>query len=374
MKRVPGLLLLASFAGLVTVQAAPVPPAAPVEDWPVFRGNARQTGVAATKLPDKLEVLWTFATKDSVEGGAVVSRGVVYVGSLDENLYALNLKTGTEKWHYKAGPIKAPAAIKGDAVYVGDSDGLMHCVNAADGSKRWTFESGAEITSGANFADDAVLFASHDETLYCLSPEGKARWKFKTEGPVYGSLAVAEGRTFVAGCDSQLHVLDVAKGTQVTGVDLGGQSGATTAVVGDRLYVGTMTNDFQAIDWKKGEVAWTFRAQSRAQPFYASAAVTDKLVLVGSRDRRVWALNRATGKEAWSFATGDRVDASPVVVGDRVCAPSLDGKLYILDVATGREVQKITLDGPIAASPAVAEGRLIVATTKGTVYCLGAKP
>jgi outer membrane protein assembly factor BamB len=377
-----GLLLLAAALG-AALSLGPADtdvPRRPAEStvardgaaWPIFRGNPRQTGVIEAALPDKLEVLWTFSTKDGIEGAAAIADGVVYIGALDENLYALDLADGKEKWRYKAGPIKAAPAVQGGSVYVGDCDGLFHCVDAAKGEKRWTYETGAEITSGANFAPDAVLFASHDETLYCLTPAGKLRWKFKTEGPVFGSLAVADGKTFVAGCDSQLHVLDLAKGEQIASVDLGGQSGATAAVVGDRLYVGTMTNQFEAIDWKNAKVAWTFEPE-RAQPFYASAAVTDKLVIVGSRDKRVWALDRATGKDVWSFATDRQVDASPIVAGQRVYAPSMDGKLYVLELATGRLVQKIALDSSITASPAVAGGRLVVGTTKGTVYCLGAK-
>ncbi len=357
-------------------KAAPEAARAEADDWPVFRGNARQTGVAASRLPDKLEVLWTFQAKDGIEGTAAIVGDTVYAGALDEHLYALDLKTGQERWNYKAGPIKAAPAVHGGAVYVGDSDGLFHCVDAARGTRRWTFETNSEITSGANFAEGAILFASHDETLYCLKPDGTLRWKFKTEGPVYGSLAVADSRTFVAGCDSNLHVLDLDRGNQLASVDLGGQSGATAAVADGRLYVGTMTNQFEAIDWKKGEVAWTFQAARRAQPFYASAAVTDSLVIVGSRDNRVWALDRKTGKEAWSFATGAKVDASPVVAGDRVYAPSGDGNLYVLELATGKQIQKIELDGrdnPILASPAVVRGRLVIGTMKGTLYCLGAK-
>ena len=72
-----------------------------------------------------------------------------------------------------------------------------------------------------------ILFGSYDETLYCLTKDGKEKWKFKTQGPVNGSPAVAEGKTFVAGCDSTLHVLDVATGKEDTSVDLGGQAGAT---------------------------------------------------------------------------------------------------------------------------------------------------
>src|SRR5208282_2975329 len=39
----------------------------PAHDWPIFRGNALQTGVAVEALPDQLEVLWKFTAKDSIE-------------------------------------------------------------------------------------------------------------------------------------------------------------------------------------------------------------------------------------------------------------------------------------------------------------------
>src|SRR5690242_8312685 len=93
-------------------------------DWPRFRGNAEQTGVTERTLPDKLEVLWKFSAKDSIEGAVAIADGVVYVGCYDEYLYALDLATGKEKWKYKAGPIKASPAVRGGAVYVGNSDGI----------------------------------------------------------------------------------------------------------------------------------------------------------------------------------------------------------------------------------------------------------
>ncbi|HEY7330608.1 MAG TPA: PQQ-binding-like beta-propeller repeat protein [Gemmataceae bacterium] len=367
-----GLGILTS-ALLLTAAFLPAADDAAKADWPVFRGNSEQTGVAVVTMPDKLELLWKFSTQDSIEGAAAIAGGVVYIGSYDEYLYALDLASGKEKWKYKAGPIKASPAVRGGKVYVGNADGVFQCVDAAKGEKSWTFETDGEITSGANFAGDLVLFGSHDETLYCLTKDGNEKWRFKTQGPVYGSAAVVGGKTFVAGCDSKLHVLDVATGNEEHSVDLGGQTGATGAVVGDHLYVGTMTNQFDAIDWKQGRLDWAFQADERPQPFYASAAVTDRLVLAGSRDRRLHALERKTGKEAWNFPTEGKVDASPVVVGKRVFAPSLDGNLYILDLESGKQIDKITLDGPIQGSPAVADGFLILGTTKGTVYCFGAK-
>jgi outer membrane protein assembly factor BamB len=347
--------------------------ALPAADWPLFRGDSLQSGVSAVKLPGQLRERWTVKTGESVDGTAAIAGGVVYVGSFDQNLYAIDLATGQVKWKTKLGPTKAAVAVKDGAVYLGDADGKFYCVDAATGQKRWTFETDGEINSGANFAGDTVLFGSYDQTLYCLGRDGKERWRFKTEGPVNGSPAVVGDRTFVAGCDSSLHVLDVATGKEVVaGVDLGGQAGATAAVRGEQLYVGTMANQLLAIDWKQGKIVWTFEAARHKQPFYASAAVTDTLVVVGSRDRRVYAIDRKTGQEVWSFLTGNRVDGSPVVAGDKVYVGSLDGIFYVLDMAKGTEVQPpIKLDGPIAGSPAVVDGAVVIGTGAGTVYCFG---
>jgi outer membrane protein assembly factor BamB len=346
-------------------------------DWLLFRGNPLQTGVAETTLPEKLEVLWTFKAKDSIENAPAVAKGVVYLGAMDECLYALDLATGTKKWTYRAAKdagFKASPAVKGDTVYVGDTDGLLHAVDAAGGTKRWTYSTGAEITSGANFTGDRVLFGSGDETLYCLTSNGRLSWKFKVPGgPVMATPAIAGGVTFVAGCDSALHVIDLADGSEKTSVELAGQVGATAAVVNDRVYVGTMIHHVQAVDWKKAKVDWTFEPQKAGQPFAAAIAVTDKLVIAASRDKRVYALRRDNGDMQWTFATGRSVESSPVVVGQRVYVGSSDRKLYVLDLVTGREVQKLDLDDEVTGSPAVAGDRLLIGTRAGTLYCLGAK-
>ncbi len=358
----------------------PVAPAAPkavaqaAADWPLFRGNALQNGVASAALPGRLDVLWKFAAGQSIEGAPAVVNGVVYVGSMDGNLYALDLATGKQKWTYGASPIKAPASYRDGSVYVGDIDGVLHCVDAATGKKRWAFVTEGEIVGGANFAGDAVVFGSGDETLYCLSPRGEKRWTFKVPGgPVMATPAVVGDRTFVSGCDSTLHVIDTTNGKELSSVEIDGQTGATPAVAGEQLYVGTLSsNQVLGIDWKQGKVLWAFEAD-QAQPYYSSAAVTEKLVVVGSRDKRIRALDRATGKEVWGFATNGKVDCSPVVAGGRVYVGSFDKRLYVLDLATGKELQKIDLDDRVAGSPAVADGRLLIGTTRGTVYCLGAK-
>ena len=355
----------------VLILAAPLVAA----DWPLHRGNAIQTGVSNEKLPAKLDILWEFKAKNSVESAAVIAEGVVYFGSSDKHLYAVDLKTGAEKWKTPLGIFTASPGINGDRIYIGDADGKFYCLDRAKGSVLWTFDDGeqtGQITAAPNFAGDNVLIPTHNSTLYCLDKNGKKVWDFRIEGPIYGGVAVADGKTFLAGCDSLLHVIDVKDGKELGNVDMKGQSGSAAAVLGDHIYVGTMSNQVLAIDIKRLRIDWEFEAPRRKQPFYASAAVDNDLVVIGSRDNKVWAIDRKTGKRKWDFLTDHKVDGSAVIVGDRVIVGSYDQKLYVLDRA-GKKLETFNLDGAIMGSPAVGGGCVVIGTEKGTVYCLGSK-
>jgi outer membrane protein assembly factor BamB len=367
------LVALAVLSCGLFALAAEVEPKQKVGDWLLFRRTPEQTGFTKAKAPEKLDVLWKFTTGDSIESAVAVADGVVFAASMDEHLYAIDLDTGKQKWKYKAGPFKAPPSVRNKLVYVGDLDGYLHCVDAAKGEKKWTFEAGGTEIGGANFHEGNVLFGSHDENLYSVSGMGKENWKFKIDGPIYGSVSVSQGKTFLAGCDSQLHVIDVKTGKADRSVDLGGQSAATAAVMGDVLYVGTMKNEVKAIDWKKGDEVWTYKGGRNTQAFYSSPAVSAQYVVIGNRDNRVHCIDRRTGKGVWRFVTENKVDGSPVIAGSHVVVGSLDAKLYVIDLEKGKEVASLALDGAISASPVVLDGKILIGTQKGTVYCLGKK-
>ena len=357
---------------LVVVVVPPI-----LADWILFRGDPLMSGVGSAKLPDQLDERWTFKTGDSIQGAPAVVNGVVYVPSFDKYLYALDLATGKQKWKTKLGPLQASPSVKGDRVYVGDLNRNFHCLSIADGKVLWTFETGDQITSGCNFHGDNILVGSHDSTLYCLDANGKKLWEVKTEGPVNGSPVVVGDTTFVAGCDSMFHILDARTGKELGSVDLGGQAAATASVSGDFAYVGTMENQVVGVKWKgpKPEKVWAFEARARQQPFYASTAVTEALVIAGSRDQKVYGIDRKNGKQVWGFATDGMIDGSPVVVGDRVYVGCLsrDGNFYVIDLKTGKKIQELNLDSAVTGSVAVGPDCILVGTDKGRLYCLGAK-
>jgi outer membrane protein assembly factor BamB len=339
-------------------------------DWPLPRGNGFQTGVAADAIPDDMAPRWKFACKNSIDTAPVIVGDIVLVASKDEFLYALNLADGKERWKYRAAQFNAPPAVSEGLIYIGDADGKFHCIELATGKGRWTCDLEIAISSGANFSGDSVLFGSED-TLHCLSRAGKPRWRFKIPGgPVLASPAVAGDVAFASGCDKVLHVINVTTGKELSAIPLEGQAAGAVAVDGDRLFVGTMNGDALGIDWKKPEVFWRYKA---GQAFFASTCLTPKHVVLGSRDKKIHAIDRLTGKNAWTFETRGKVDGSAVLAGTRIHVASLDGNLYLLDADKGKQVKNVKLDSPAFGSPAVGGGCLVISTLRGVTHCFGAK-
>lgn len=347
-------------------------------DWPTFRGDATLTGVAADALPEALAPAWTFEAGDAVEGTAAIAGGTVYVGSLDGQLYALDLASGALRWKYAAaGEVKSSPAVRGGIVYFGDEAGTFHAVDGATGRVRWTFAAEGAITGSANFAAGPggarVLFGSYDGFLYCLqAADGALVWKLETESYVHATPAIARGHAYVSGCDGFFRAVSLADGREAGKVSLGGYAAASPAIGGSRAFVGTFENEVLAVDLDPLAVAWRYKHPEREFPFYSSAAVTPKAVVVGGRDKLLHALDPATGRQLWTFETPARVDASPVVVGDRLYVAAMSGDLVALSLAGGKELWRYAAGSPIVASPAVGGGRLVVGTADGLVLAFGA--
>src|ERR1043166_9883634 len=67
-----------------------------------FHGDAARTGVYPTAGPQHLTgTKWTFKTDGPIIGSPAIADGVVYIGSIDGNLYAVDQETGQQKWKFK---------------------------------------------------------------------------------------------------------------------------------------------------------------------------------------------------------------------------------------------------------------------------------
>jgi outer membrane protein assembly factor BamB len=154
-------------------------------------------------------------------------------------------------------------------------------------------------------------------------------------------------------------------------MDAGARAAASPAIHGSGVFLGTLGNRVLGIEWATGRRLWSYEHPERAFPFHASAAVTDRFVVIGGRDKMLHALDPKTGKARWTFKTKARIDSSPVIVQNRVFFGSSDGNLYAVDLRTGRQIWRFEAGAPITASPAVGSERLVIGTEDGVIYCFG---
>ena len=94
-------------------------------------------------------------------------------------------------------------------------------------------------------------------------------------------------------------------------------------------------------------------------------------VIFASRSKKIFRLNRATGKVVWYYRTPGEVESSPVIAGNTIFAGCMDGKLYAFSLANGKKLWQYDAGAGIKASPAIGQGRLVIGSTDGAIYCFG---
>lgn len=100
----------------------------------------------------RLRPAWIFQTevKETMETTPIVVNGVMYVTTAFNHVYALDARTGEELWHYKhklgpitvycCGPNNRGVAAYGDMVYMGTLDAKLVALDAKTGKLVWETE------------------------------------------------------------------------------------------------------------------------------------------------------------------------------------------------------------------------------------------
>src|SRR5579862_792691 len=79
----------------------------------------------------KLALKWSYTIGKHVYSSPAVANGVVYVGSGNHNVYALDAETGTRLWQYTTGShVYSSPAVANGVVYVGSSDHNVYAFDA----------------------------------------------------------------------------------------------------------------------------------------------------------------------------------------------------------------------------------------------------
>ena len=333
--------------------------------------------------------LWSRKIGGGIASSPAYSNGVIYIGSVDHNLYAINATTGSTVCRYTSpgvidgSPVVANPDGSGAVVYVGDNGlsgaddgGDVLAVNAVDPnsavdcSLKWRFSSfgnppGSQPLVGS-WSPTAVGRDKNGRMLVLAgssSPEG-AEYAFDA---VSGTL-VWRYQTIV-GTDS-----DIGAGATVSAP---GVNGFADGIV----YFGGKDGYFFAVDLTTGAPLWQFNLRTDSP---TNGGTRSTATLVGSRiyvgsGTGVYAFDAITGAELWMTAKLGTTTAEIIAAtaasgpagGQVLLAADVAGTAYAFDLATGAKLWSYKTGATVLASPIVSAGSLFVSNVSGILTAFG---
>jgi len=195
--------------------------------------------------------------------GSVVSDGILYVGTIENKVIALNATNGEPaSWEEKelgetssgggfpcAGRFSQPMSTYGTpvvsngVVYLGGYDGYVYSFTTAAGAQN-DFKTGGAIVGSPVISDNTVFVGSSDGKLYALdlqlSPTPK--WEFETGDKIWSTPAVENGVVYVSSTDHRLYALDAVSGEEIWHFKAEAAILSTPLIYEDTIYIGASDN------------------------------------------------------------------------------------------------------------------------------------
>ncbi len=313
--------------------------------------------------------VWEFACEDEITSSPLVVDGVLYVGSYDHNLYALNAKSGSFLWKYPTEDgISSSPCVWEHLVIFGSEDRMIYALTRENGRIVWTSPTRDRVHSSPRVALAHVFVGSDDHCLYNLDARnGRQVWKFEVEDRIRSSPCIHEGIVYFGSDDASVYALDIQTAKLKWKCSVNRPVLSSPTVHEGMVFIGSMDWNLYAIDAQAGWVVWKARTKGR---IVSSPAVSESLglVYIGSQDGHIYAYDYSKGREVWRAETKGPIGSSPRVTAEAVYIGSSDGHLYCLDARNGELRWKFSANSGIVSTPAFADNMVYVAARNGRVY------
>ena len=292
---------------------------------------------------DRARLLWSHQTGGEVSSGAALAGRVVYIGSDDGHVYALDAATGHRIRTFRLG----------SAVTVGGHGGPGRPVRRhrrRDGARAARHRGrplldirdrppGRGVARGGAAAWSTSATTTTTSTRSTRAAE-RLKWRYQTGGPVRRARCPAscpyDDKVYAGSDDGHVYALDTQTGELQWRYALRGpvSSGLAQAAPA-RVYAGDEHGNLYGLDAGTGADPlsnWRRRWAARSAVRWRSQQDT---VYAGSADGSVHAVN-IYGDPLWSYPAGSPVNSGLAVSGGTLYAGSDDGYLHAIDVSTGK--------------------------------------
>ena len=331
-----------------------------------FMKNSQHTAdFSSLPVKSKPEILWKVKTGGQVISSPVLVDDVVFIGSEDHFVYAIDAINGAVKWKYETqGPVNSTPLVAQDKVMFLSYDGNFYALDQNNGELVWKFKTGGEskfnvkdyfngsfkpdfwdfYLSSASVFDDKVYFGSSDSHVYALNIEtGEVAWSYRTGAGVHSSPAIWENSVLVGSWDSKVYSLDAQNGREnwsyTTGKDTaqyiwhGVQ--ASPSVENGIAYIGSRDAKFYAFDINTGDTLWTNNNFNRSW-MPSSASIGENKIYTGSSDSfSFFSLDKETGIIDYATKTKAYTFSSPAIDSEMAYIGSANGRMYGIGLKNG---------------------------------------
>jgi outer membrane protein assembly factor BamB/tRNA A-37 threonylcarbamoyl transferase component Bud32 len=321
--------------------------------------------------PQDVKLKWRFKCEDEVRSSACIVEDVLYIGSYDSNLYALNVADGAFLWKYPTeGGIASTPYIHEDAILVGSEDGSLYAVSRQTERLLWACRTNGCVRSSARVEMGHAFVGSDDGCLYAINVQsGRVVWQFQSAGPIRSSPLIVQEMIFVGSEDGYVYGLDMRTGSVKWKHATHRRVTSSPALDGNLAIIGSGDGHLYGLNVRSGWPVWRFRTRGYV---LSSPAVADGTAYVGSADGHLYAVEASTGRQRWKFEAGSAVVSSPTVQDNVVYVGSNDGTIHALDANEGHSLWRYATGGAVPSSPVVFEGTVYVGSTDHYVYALPA--
>lgn len=346
----------------------------------LFRGDTQRTGAYDdTGIRQMSRLKWSRPFGSVVNESPVFADGVLYLGSGDGRIHAIDSITGNNLWSFKAktSRVFSPVAVADGIVYVGSEKKLLYALNAGTGRKLWQFKTKSVVWTAPLVVNGTVYFASQEGNFFAVDiSTRRQKWKLNTRAVQIHPPAFDNGTVYFS-AQQTLYALDGETGQERWKIEKSAnEAWSAPAIANGILYAGNQDGHVYAIDTQTGAVLWDSLSDSDA---WSSPSIADGRVYIGNKSGSFYGLDAQTGAIVWRFQTEDSAMSAPIVAGGVVYFgvgnhefPPREGPrhLYALDGQTGEELWKFQAGSRLLSGVAIGNGAIYVASFAGRLYAV----